>query len=126
MRMLPFLLAVLFGPPLAAQSDTEVKGAVATQFTRSKGASLLGHSVHWHVGAKVFHIPKKSRNGVALYVTQGIGILVAANSSAVEEVRRRGGQACVRGQVVKVPDKEREPGDPAYAIVASSISHRRD
>lgn len=52
---------ILLVPPLRAQSDTEVKGAVATQFTHTKGASLLGQSIHWHVGAKVFSLPKKSR-----------------------------------------------------------------
>jgi hypothetical protein len=63
---------------------------------------------------------------VALYVAQGIGILTDLHSSAVEEIRRRGGQACVRGRVVEVPEKEREPGDPSHAIVVSSLSHRRD
>jgi hypothetical protein len=112
--------------PLPAQSDTDVKGAVATQFTRSKGASLAGQNVHWHVAAKVFHVPKKSRGGVSLYMSHGIGILTDARSSAVDEVMRRGGQACVRGRVVRVPEKEREPGDPSYAIVVSSLSHRKD
>jgi hypothetical protein len=127
MRTLVALLAVAgWAPTAAAQSDVDVKGAVATQFTRSKGASLLGQSVHWHVSSKVFHVPKKARRGVALYVSQGIGILAGVPSSAVEEIKRRGGQACVRGHVVRVPEQEREPGDPAYAIVVASLSHRRD
>lgn len=112
--------------PALAQSDTNVKGAVATEFTRSKGASLAGRSIHWHVGSKVFHVPRKSKNGVSLYVTQGIGILAESRSSAVEEIRRRGGQACLRGRVIAVPEKEREPGDPAYVIVLTSLSYRRD
>ena len=126
--IVPLLLIVAcaFASAAAAQSDVEVKGAVATQFTRSKGASLLGQSVHWHVPAKVFHVPKKARRGAALYVAHGIGIVAAQHSSAVEEIRRRGGQACIRGQVIKVPEKQREPGDPAYAIVVSALSHRRD
>jgi hypothetical protein len=120
------LAAALVTAPLAAQSDVDVKGAVATLFTKSKGASLEGRNVHWHVGSKVFHVPRKSRGGVALYVSQGIGLLASAHSSAVEEVQRRGGQACVRGRVVRVPEKEREPGDPSHAIVISSLSYRRD
>jgi hypothetical protein len=126
MRILvPLLAAILVTAAAPAQSDVDVKDDVATRFTKSKGASLLGQTIHWHVGAKVFHIPKKTRGGIALYVSSGIGILTEAQSNAVEEVRRRGGEACVRGRVVKVPDKEREPGDPAYAIVVQSLSHRK-
>ena len=124
--VIPLVLGILVTATAApAQSDVDVKDDVATRFTRSKGASLLGQSIHWHVGAKVFHLPKKTRAGTALYVFSGIGILAEAQSNAVEEVRRRGGEACVRGRVVKVPEKEREPGDPAYAIVVQSLSHRK-
>jgi hypothetical protein len=124
--VVPFLaLGVLAATPAPGQSDIEVKGAVATEFTRSKGASMLGRSIHWHVPSKAFHVPKKTRRGFSLYVSQGIGILVDARSAAVEEVRRRGGQACIRGSVVQVPEKEREDGDPAYAIVVSSLAYRK-
>jgi hypothetical protein len=116
---------LLLGPGAPAQSDVDVENDVATRFAKSKGASLAGQSIHWHVGAKVFHVPKKTRGGFSLYVSGGIGILTDAQSNAVEEVCRRGGDACVRGRVVKVPDKEREPGDPAYAVVVHELSHRR-
>lgn len=125
MRMLVLITLAVATAPALAQSDVDVKDDVATRFTKSKGASLLGQSIHWHVGAKAFHIPKKSRGGIALYVSSGVGILTEAQSNAVEEVRRRGGEACVRGRVVKVPEKEREPGDPAYAIVVQSLNHRK-
>lgn len=126
MRFLGFIAAVvLTGVPCAAQSDVDVKDDVATRFTRSKGASLLGQTVHWHVTSKTFHLPKKTRAGTSLYVASGIGILTDAVSSAVEEVQRRGGEACVRGRVVKVPEKDRDPGDPAYAVVVHSLSHRK-
>jgi hypothetical protein len=117
-----FLLAAL---PSYAQSDLEVKDAVLARFTKSKGASLLGQSIHWHVPSKVFHLPRKSRNGFDLFVSQGIGVLAGSGSNAVEEVRRRGGDACIRGRVVRVPEKERAPGDPAYAVVVESLSRRK-
>ena len=122
----PFLAALaLAAGALDAQSDVDVQDDVATRFTQSKGASLLGRTVHWHIPSKVFHVPKKSRSGVALFVAQGIGILADDPSNAVEEVRRRGGDACVRGRVIRVPPEQRAPGDPAYAIVIQSLSHRR-
>ena len=31
----------------------------------------------------------------------------------------------MRGRVVKVPEKERAPGDPAYAVVLHSLSRRK-
>jgi hypothetical protein len=111
--------------PVAGQSDVEIKDDVASRFTKTKGASLLGQTVHWHVPAKVFHLPKKSRAGVALFVSQGIGVLADEQSNAVEEVRRRGGDACVRGRVIRVPDDQKAPGDPSYAIVVLSLSHRK-
>lgn len=127
MRMIvPIVVGMLVcAPPGKAQSDVDVQGGVATQFAKTRGASLVGQSIHWHVGAKVFHLPTKSRGGVALYVSGGVGILADWRSNAVEEVRRRGGDACVRGRVVRVPDKEREPGDPAYAVVVHELSHRK-
>jgi orotidine-5'-phosphate decarboxylase len=127
MRILVAAIAALVPTalPALAQSDVDIKDDVATRFTRTKGASLLGQSVHWHVGAKVFHLPRKSRGGVALFVSQGIGILADEQSNAVEEVRRRGGDACVRGRVVRVPEENRAPGDPAYAVVVHSLSRRK-
>ena len=126
MRILvPMMVVALAALPCAAQSDVDVKDDVATRFTRSKGASLLGQTIHWHVGSKVFHVPKRSRGGFSLYVSSGIGIVTDAASDAVEEIRRRGGEACVRGRVVRVPEKEREPGDPAYAVVVQSLSYRK-
>ena len=118
-------LVLVFAPAAMAQSDVDVKDDVATRFAKSKGASLVGQAIHWHVGAKTFHVAKKTRGGVALYVSGGIGILTDAQSNAVEEVRRRGGDACIRGRVVKVPEKEREPGDPSYAVVVQELSHRK-
>jgi hypothetical protein len=125
MRILVPLLAALLAAPSFAQSDVDVKDGIATQFTRSKGASLLGQTVHWHVPARAFNVPRKQRGGMALFVSSGIGILADAASNGVEEVRRRGGEACVRGRVIEVPPKEREPGDPAFAIVVYDLSHRK-
>ena len=120
-----FVALLLAAFPAAAQSDVDVKDDVATRFAKSKGASLLGQTVHWHVPSKVFHLAKKSRGGVSLFVSQGIGLLADEQSNAVEEVRRRGGDACVRGRVVRVPEENRVPGDPSYAIVVQSLSYRK-
>jgi hypothetical protein len=123
-KLVPFV-AFLAAFAARAQSDVEVKDDVATLFSRTKGASLLGQTIHWHVPAKAFHVPRKSRAGIDLFVSGGIGILTESGSDAVEEVRRRGGDACLRGRVVRVPEKERAPGDPAYAVVVQSLSRRK-
>src|SRR5690349_2812368 len=108
------LLGALLVGSACAQSDAQLEGDALVRFTKSKGASHAGQDVRWYVPAKVFAVPKKSRNGTALYVQQGVGVLVAEGDGGLAEVRRRGGVAVVRGRVTAVPAKDREPGDPAY------------
>ncbi len=106
-------------------SDLEVTKDVGQQFVKSKGASLVGRDIHWHVPAKAFVTARRTKNGHCLFVSQGIGIITVAYSSEVEEVVRRGGVACVRGHVLPVPTSDRTPGDPSYVVVVRSLAHRR-
>ncbi len=120
--------SLLFAFPASAPaqgSDVDVSKDVAQRFVKTKGASLVGRHIHWHVPARALSDAKKARGGQLLFVSQGIGIIVAQYSSSLEEVRRRGGAACVRGQVVMVPPKERTPGDPEHVVVVTTLSHRK-
>jgi hypothetical protein len=109
----------------AAQSDVQLEGDALIRFLKTKGASHVGEDVRWYVPAKVFALPKKSRNGTALYVQQGIGMLVAEGDGGLAEVRRRGGMGIVRGRVTPVPAKDRQPGDPGYVVVVRSLAYQR-
>jgi hypothetical protein len=60
----------------AAQSDVELEGDALTRFQKTKGASHAGRDVRWDVPAKAFALPLRTAGGYALYVHQGVGILV--------------------------------------------------
>ena len=126
MKLLSILL-VMFGAAIAvsAQSDIELERDPLVRFKATKGASHIGQAVRWDIPAKALSVPVRGRGGLLLFVHDGVGVVVAAESSELAEVRRRGGVAVVRGKVVAVPAKERKPGDPSHVVVVRSLSYRR-
>jgi hypothetical protein len=116
---------VLAAAAARAQSDVQLDGDDLQRFLKTKGASHVGQDVRWYVPAKSFSVPRRERNGQLLFAQQGIGVIAAEGDAGLAEVRRRGGYAVVRGRVTAVPAKDRAPGDPAYVVVARSLSYRR-
>lgn len=126
MKRLSILLLAAFSAGLAvAQSDVELERDALVRFKATKGASHVGQSVRWDVPAKALSVPLRERGGLQLFVQDGIGVVVAGESSELAEVRRRGGIAVVRGKVVAVPAKDRKPGEPSHVVVVKSLSYRR-
>lgn len=126
MKRLSILLLAAFSAGLAvAQSDVELERDALVRFKATKGASHVGQSVRWDVPAKALSVPLRERGGLLLFVQDGIGVVVAGESSELAEVRRRGGIAVVRGRVVAVPAKDRKPGEPSHVVVVKSLSYRR-
>lgn len=109
----------------AAQSDVELEGDALARFQKTKGASHAGRDVRWDVPAKAFALPLRVAGGYALYVHQGVGILVDEGSSGLAEVRRRGGIAVVRGRVTALTAKEKRPGEPGHVVFVKSLTYRR-
>src|ERR1051325_11152628 len=122
LALVTFVAWALIDPSVPQGSDVDVSGEVAARFVKTGGASLCGKSVHWHVPAKTFAVPQKTRRGWCLFMLQGIGLAVAEDAEGLAEVRRRGHVACVRGRVVQVPERERAPGDPAFFISIETLS----
>lgn len=110
---------------LTQEADVPLEAARLDAFIKSAGASELGRSVRWTVAAKVLSTPKTVRRGYELHVHKGIGILVPTASTALEEVKRRGGRAVLRGRIVRVPESGRGKGDPEYALEVREISRRK-
>ena len=122
--MAPILL-VLLALPGTQGSDVALRGPALDLFLKSRGRSHLNRDVHWHVPAKALATPLRVRRGWRLHRHRGIGILVPEGSAALGEIRRRGGVACIRGRVIKVPAAKRAKGDPAYAVVVRQLSRRK-
>ncbi len=120
-----FVIGFVFATVLVQESDAKMEGAQLAKFHSTRGASEDGKDVAWTVPAKALGTPKKSRKGWELYVSRGIGILVPTGSTALAEIRRRGGFALLRGKVSAVPAAKREEGDPAYVLTVREISRRK-
>ena len=115
--MVARLIALLIGLSLTAlgQSDVGLEGEQLQRFLDSKGTSLLGRDVHWHLPAKVLGAARaRVRGGVVVFVHRDIALCVPANSRELAEVRRRGGVVCLRGQVQPIPGAQ--PGEPRCFI----------
>jgi hypothetical protein len=105
LSLLTIGLAALVGPG----SDVRLEGVRLEAFLKTRGRSEVGHDVRWKIPAITFALPSRSRHGLQLFVHKGIGIVCSAEDSGLAEVRRRGGQALVRGRVVRAPeDPEKE------------------
>lgn len=109
---------------VGAQSDLGLTGTELQRFLDSKGTSLVGRDVHWHVPAKVF--AEKSGRGsgaVRVFTHQGIALCVPTRSAELEEVRRRGGTVCVRGRVERIARPQ--PGEPACFVDVRQLRRRK-
>ena len=122
--MLPLLFAVVCAV-LPQGSVAALESGRLDAFLKTRGASEVGNDVRWMIPAKVLAAPERSRKGWDLYVYKGVGILIPSDSTALEEVRRRGGRACLRGRVIKVPHAGRAPKDPDYALDVRELSRRK-
>src|SRR5262245_31421120 len=116
------LVALAAGPQ--ATSDAALREGRLEAFLRSKGSSELGRDVCWRIAAKSLVAEARGRGGQLLFVHKGIGLVVPAGLPGLEDVRRRGGTAVVRGRVVKVPADAVERGDPPYALLVREITRR--
>ena len=63
---------------------------------------MLGRDVHWHVSAKRLSKAVAKRGGRQLFVVNRVGILLPLRSTSLDELRRRGGVACLRGRVIRL------------------------
>ena len=124
-RRIVATLLVLLSLASPQRSDLKLEGPVLARFLKSKGRSLAGQSVHWHLPAKVFTREKSSRRGMLIFETQGIAIVVPARSPGLSDVRRRGKIACVRGRIRRIPKRGRRKGGPSYYIDVRSLRHRK-
>ena len=117
---------ILLCLPLQSGSDVKLRGAELARFHKTRGASHLGRNVRWDVNGKVFDRPplRRSRR-YALYRSKGIGILVRLGDPGLSEVRRKGGRACLRGRVRRVPAKTRRKGDPTCYLDVREVTRRR-
>ena len=122
--MFSILTAALLGIA-APSSDVDLKGGVLDEFLVTKGRSQLGRSVHWHVPAKALIKPHRDGGGGLLFIHKKIGILTSSRSSELDEIRRRGKIACLRGRVCRTPEKGRKKGDPELYIQVRQLRHRK-
>ena len=120
---MPALALTLFCLALQSGSDIHLTGAELDSFLKTKGAAHAGRDVHWHVPAKALSSPARTRAGWALFVHRGVGLLIRARHTALEEVRRRGGVACVRGRVQRTPGGHDD--DPPFHIQVREIRRRK-
>ena len=125
MALLPSLILLIL-IPATQSSDVRLEGARLALFERTKGASELGRDVHWRIPAVAFSRPARQRRGYDLYVHKGVGLVIGSRAADLQEIRRRGGVASVRGRVFRVPPKRRRRGEPAYAIDVRQIRRRRN
>jgi hypothetical protein len=108
-----------------AQSDVPLEGEALARFEATKGAAFVGRDVRWEVPSKSLMTPKRARRGYELYLRKGVGILVESSCVGLEEVRRRGGIAILRGGVRATSEAERAEGAPEHVVVVRSITYKR-
>ncbi|MSR74418.1 MAG: hypothetical protein EXS14_02955 [Planctomycetes bacterium] len=120
MLVLNMLLLLLLQP-----SDVRLDGVRLDAFTASRGLSEVGQQVLLTIPAKVFAVPLSVRRGVACYTWKRIGFIVRTQTAGLEEVRRRGGKARVRGRVVATTVAEQQRGAPVCVVVLHELSHSR-
>lgn len=114
-------LALLFLQP----SDVRLDGVRLDAFSASRGQSEVGRHVLLTLPAKVFALPKTARRGAALYQWKRVSFVVPLTDPGLDEVRRRGGKARVRGQVVATSAAEQAKGAPPCIVVVRELSHSR-
>ncbi len=119
------LAAVACFAGLGPGSDVRLEGVRLQRFLETKGESEVGVDVAWKVPSLVFAVPRRQKDGHALFVCKGVGILVPAGLAGREEIERRGGLALIRGRVERVPKGRAKKGDPTVIVVARELTRRR-
>ena len=118
------IISLLVG--VQSGSDLHLKGTQLKRFLRTKGASHLLRTVRWDVSGSVFdRNPLRKVRGYALFQSKGIAILVRLSDPGLRELIRKGGKACLRGRVRKVPPSRRRKGEPRYYLDVREVTRRK-
>ena len=119
------LAAVACFAGLGPGSDVRLEGVRLQRFLETKGESEVGVDVAWKVPSLVFAVPRRQKDGHALFVCKGVGILVPAGLAGREEIERRGGLALIRGRVERAPGGRERRAIPPVIVSPPDLTRRR-
>lgn len=121
------LLLLLAASALAQPpaSDTPLEGAELARFERTGGLSHVGKDVTFRMSVRALRKPWKRSRRALVFRYSGVPVVVSRKSRDLARVRRKGGEARLRGQVVRLRPPEDDPEAPKAAIVVRELRPRR-